>query len=313
MSLCVACKNMIFEPTGKKEREGSLLDIFARGSCPICLLIAHLLTPLPAGLLLAQGVKMPSFLLQQYAYKIQPRPLISPDSSRLEQYASSGASGFTIQRCLPGWTAFQEVGVISPYGRKSDVERLGEFERIEVRLINQSFDADVNASGQMATKDELFAIYRSSGLLKGLPWIRLVGDSFRNLGSNARVLLGQNSDRKLDFNQLRSLLMHCDERHEVCQARRLQKRQHLYIRLLDVTQNCVVHKTTASRYFALSYVWGSVQMIHAKRENIAELQKPGALAKYECILPRTIKDAMKLVAKLRERYLWVDALCGYFL
>jgi len=47
----------------------------------------------------------------------------------------------------------------------------------------------------------------------------------------------------------------------------------------------------------------------ATTENILKLQQPGALLHFACILPQTIKDAIELVVKLRERYLWVDRLC----
>jgi len=50
-------------------------------------------------------------------------------------------------------------------------------------------------------------------------------------------------------------------------------------------------------------------MIQATTENILKLQQPGALLHFACILPQTIKDAIDLVVKLRERYLWVDRLC----
>jgi hypothetical protein len=37
--------------------------------------------------------------------------------------------------------------------------------------------------------------------------------------------------------------------------------------------------------------------------------QPGALANARVLIPNTILDAITVVRKLRERYLWVDSLC----
>jgi hypothetical protein len=63
----------------------------------------------------------------------------------------------------------------------------------------------------------------------------------------------------------------------------------------------------------LSYVWGRrnksrLVLTSGNEENLLE---PGALALFEtqASIPNTILDAMLVVRKLRERYLWVDSLC----
>lgn len=201
---------------------------------------------------------MPSFLLQQYAYRIQRRPPTTHGSSLLDQYSQPGPPGLTVLRSLPGWRTFQEVGIISPYlliSRNGNTESIRHRERTDLRLLNQAIACDVTSSEHAITIDELSTIYRSSGLSKGLPSIRLIGDSFGSLGPGSRVLLGQNSDRKVEFGLLKSVLSHCDHSHEFCRARRSQKRKYLGIRLVDVVDCCIIHTTTASKYFALSYVW----------------------------------------------------------
>jgi hypothetical protein len=62
-------------------------------------------------------------------------------------------------------------------------------------------------------------------------------------------------------------------------------------------------------YVALSYVWSQTRNIRAMKNNKEQLQFPGALDSGQFDIPRTIQDAMTVVAILQERYPWVDALC----
>lgn len=75
---------------------------------------------------------------------------------------------------------------------------------------------------------------------------------------------------------------------------------------VDVLDNCLVRATSAVRYFALSYVWGAVDMCPTVVANYESRCQKGSLPRR---LPSTIADAMALVRALGERYLWVDALC----
>jgi hypothetical protein len=80
--------------------------------------------------------------------------------------------------------------------------------------------------------------------------------------------------------------------------------------LIDVASECIA-PFKMHRYIALSYVWGNALSTETTKENIESLQKPGALSEVntDIIVPRTIRHAMKLVAVLGERYLWVDRFC----
>ncbi|ROW15151.1 hypothetical protein VPNG_03029 [Cytospora leucostoma] len=65
-------------------------------------------------------------------------------------------------------------------------------------------------------------------------------------------------------------------------------------------------------YVALSYVWGkgSKQSRYVTTgSTILTHIRPGGLAAAWAKLPRTIQDAILLVSRLGERYLWVDSLC----
>ncbi|KAI1165862.1 HET-domain-containing protein [Nemania serpens] len=80
------------------------------------------------------------------------------------------------------------------------------------------------------------------------------------------------------------------------------------LRLIDVTQRCIVDVPSACSYFTLSYVWGQEQdPCRITTENMALLYVPGALDSYP--LPKTIEDAIWLTREMGVKYLWVDRLC----
>jgi hypothetical protein len=67
-----------------------------------------------------------------------------------------------------------------------------------------------------------------------------------------------------------------------------------------------VSASSEAKYFALSYVWGVVDMSPTLLGNYkSRCQKNGLPQQF----PNTIADAITLVRALDERYLWVDALC----
>ncbi|KAJ7537170.1 hypothetical protein O6H91_12G101300 [Diphasiastrum complanatum] len=81
------------------------------------------------------------------------------------------------------------------------------------------------------------------------------------------------------------------------------------LKVIDVHCQRIMKAPANCRYVALSYVWGQARMLQATKSNSAELEKDGGLSMHHQELPQTIKDAMLLVPKLGERYLWVDSLC----
>ena len=76
---------------------------------------------------------------------------------------------------------------------------------------------------------------------------------------------------------------------------------------IDVIRECLVAATSREKYFALSYVWGRVDMLSTTKGNFELRQESQALTKIP--FPKTIKDAMQLVSSLGERFLWIDAIC----
>jgi hypothetical protein len=81
------------------------------------------------------------------------------------------------------------------------------------------------------------------------------------------------------------------------------------MRLIDVSQACVVRLSPVPEYVALSYVWGldSGGQFRCSKSNIEDLEKPGELGKIN--LPATITDAILVCKQLGRRFLWVDRLC----
>ena len=86
------------------------------------------------------------------------------------------------------------------------------------------------------------------------------------------------------------------------------------MRVIDVVDNKVVTLEASHRYIALSYVWGKGQARynatndHAVNALVSTSNASTGSLEYDRI-PLTIRDAIKLVKYLRQRFLWVDALC----
>ncbi|KAH7081178.1 heterokaryon incompatibility protein-domain-containing protein [Paraphoma chrysanthemicola] len=115
----------------------------------------------------------------------------------------------------------------------------------------------------------------------------------------------------IDFQGPRAWLARCEKVHGAqCGQRSLPERYSnpINIILVDVLHDCLVKKTTASRYFALSYVWGRAVTIKTTNQNFSIFQQNGALGG-TATLPTTVSDAMLLTREMGEQYLWVDCLC----
>ena len=118
------------------------------------------------------------------------------------------------------------------------------------------------------------------------------------------------ADQRASIPLMRSWLDECGASHGAncakLQTSILGKQSAMDLLLIDVQDHCLVRATSAERYFALSYVWGDTQMPKTLRSNLGSRMRPGALPH---ALPATIRDAMTLVSRLGERYLWSDVLC----
>lgn len=119
----------------------------------------------------------------------------------------------------------------------------------------------------------------------------------------------------IDTSRIRRWLDRCDQTHgHECLRSYLQKRDSdlKNILLVDVEEGCLVQLPSTTRYFALSYVWGQIAAVtETRKDNIDALRKKGSVTIESTLLrlPETIRDALRLLRRLGERYLWVDRLC----
>ncbi|KAJ9656078.1 hypothetical protein H2201_008650 [Coniosporium apollinis] len=116
---------------------------------------------------------------------------------------------------------------------------------------------------------------------------------------------------QINYQQIRLWLDGCEKEHgSTCNGMHFaaKHRQAVNLNLIDVHQGCLVAARSDVRYFALSYMWGGVQPLQLRIENLDRLREKGALWKLQHQIPQVIKDAMELVYHLGEQYLWVDAL-----
>ncbi|KAK3312227.1 heterokaryon incompatibility protein-domain-containing protein [Apodospora peruviana] len=99
----------------------------------------------------------------------------------------------------------------------------------------------------------------------------------------------------------------CEQEHGDDCARQIQSPEVIDTLLVDTRSLCLTKANSASRYVALSYVWGQVQQFQTTTANLPDLLQPNGLP--EMKLPNVIRDAITVVRSMGERYLWVDALC----
>jgi hypothetical protein len=113
----------------------------------------------------------------------------------------------------------------------------------------------------------------------------------------------------LNYDLIRTWLKHCKTNHTICSGVKTSSvaltTKHFWV--IDVEHRCIIRAPENCQYIALSYVWGGVPQLELSEDNFEQLTQRQSLK--EEYLTTTIRDAMELTRKLRERYLWVDALC----
>lgn len=99
----------------------------------------------------------------------------------------------------------------------------------------------------------------------------------------------------------------CNLQHETCHLPAFQTAREQSIRLIDVQDHRIIPATSAEKYVALSYVWGSTMTPSLTGDTFSQCSSIGGLK--GLVIPRTIMDAIQLVKGIGMRYLWVDSLC----
>ena len=119
---------------------------------------------------------------------------------------------------------------------------------------------------------------------------------------------------RIDVDRIQTWRETCSALHGDCCNDRYsaQLLKHIsLIHLIDIRSGSLVTLPSTTPFIALSYVWGDVPILKTTKSNIESLREEGAIFKedFKELLPQTIRDAIYLVDKLGERYLWVDCLC----
>ncbi|KAG6358249.1 hypothetical protein INS49_014133 [Diaporthe citri] len=113
----------------------------------------------------------------------------------------------------------------------------------------------------------------------------------------------------MDFRTISRLLRECETQHNHDNWDLPRYQTPINIQLIDVEDMMIIPATTQYRYLALSYVWGGYDSFATTTKNRDSLGQKEGLSKHTDEIPQTIKDAMDVVRRLGERYLWVDRLC----
>ena len=131
-------------------------------------------------------------------------------------------------------------------------------------------------------------------------------------GRSRGVLL---DSKWIDLRRISNWLQYCDNSHgSSCRDFSTNLKPVDLLLLIDVVSECLVEAPGTVKYFALSYVWGKDpdgKALETTLGNLTAHTVPGSLSlnREYLLLPDTIKDSMRLVRSLNERYLWVDRLC----
>jgi hypothetical protein len=124
----------------------------------------------------------------------------------------------------------------------------------------------------------------------------------------------QGGRRTVSTTILKQLLNRCETSHGTAcggGADLPNNRRAVTTLLVDVQRDCLVtvDSNIDTRYVALSYVWGGVDMLLTTRDKLFDLLQKGSLAKVRDKIPQVVHDAIAVTAMMEERYLWVDCLC----
>jgi hypothetical protein len=109
---------------------------------------------------------------------------------------------------------------------------------------------------------------------------------------------------RIDIEWVKERLALCDER-----SVRPPYRLRAVLRAIDVNRLCITDLANGARYVTLSYTWGTAKQFLLTREVENIVFQPGGLTPFLNQIPKTIRDAIRLVREIGERFLWVDALC----
>lgn len=132
---------------------------------------------------------------------------------------------------------------------------------------------------------------------------------------DSNVFLGRGvEERYANVLLLKSWIDMCCEHHGVICNSGLSSSFHAmrskpYFGVIDVYDMCLTSLPSDARYVALSYTWGPGDRFTTTSSRLGELRRRHGIKSALDKIPRAIRDAIKLVRNLGERYVWVDSIC----
>lgn len=82
-----------------------------------------------------------------------------------------------------------------------------------------------------------------------------------------------------------------------------------YFGVIDVHDMCLTSLPSNARYVALNYTWGPRDRFTTTSSKLRELRRHHGIKNAFDKIPQAVRDAIKLVRNLGERYVWVDSIC----
>ncbi|KAI0882012.1 heterokaryon incompatibility protein-domain-containing protein [Annulohypoxylon maeteangense] len=193
----------------------------------------------------------------------------------------------------------------------------GRGEDAEKRVINRTRRLRLSW-GSDAHNGQVYLVLAASNHTSGTD-----SDPLFPLAKNTHSLGREFHDKTEKQALIKSWLDLCHKEHEsTCTETHGTTEEHLklvketYFGVIDVVDMQLkalpIENDIPARYVALSYVWGNDR----KKPRYMSTQKTamthikhGGISYAWAKLPKTIQDAILLVSRLGERYLWIDSLC----
>lgn len=277
---------------------GLASEIKTRLSCPFCEMVNHVLIP----------------ELSEPPYE---REVIYAERSRMAPtFGLVGAANSDL-------TPKGDTGIYITFRGGRDLGAVKSLGCFNFRFISGSED-DAWVTNPADRKDpfrdtEHTTCAETAGMLLDMVFVAQAGNKFQKRELTERLLKAAEAQGAVQYQQVaqepslinRERISESSEKgeqsfHEPDNSD-LQASSPFDIVLIDVKERCLVDKTTAETYLALSYVWGGDQKAKLYTNTRRSLQQSKALNTLE--LSKVVEDAMVFTTNLGFSYLWVDALC----
>ena len=132
---------------------------------------------------------------------------------------------------------------------------------------------------------------------------------------NHKSWASPSTDSPGSYELARQWIFICEATHKNCNGlRRIQTTKKLPTRLIDLGDDrnylkprlCITEGLPVdTAYMTLSHCWGGQTPLQSLKDNIESLTEEIEIAR----VPKSFRDALKVAAKLKVRYLWIDSLC----